>query len=68
MTRESNGSGATCRYHTGHGEKLIDHERRLTRLENAMERIMSRPPVWVTVVFGLCAALLGAAGTLIAGG
>jgi len=67
MTKETNGSGATCRYHSGHAEKLTDHERRLARLESAVERIMSRPPVWVTLVFALFGALLGAAGTMLIG-
>ncbi len=69
---EKNGSSATCRYHTAHEATLHDHGRRLDRLEELVERIMARPPVWVTAVISILTALLGVAGTmaarLIAGG
>ena len=65
-TEEKNGAGVTCRYHTAHDATLRDHERRLNRLEDLVERIMARPPVWVTAVMSILTALLGAAVTLAA--
>ncbi|MFO7958337.1 MAG: hypothetical protein R6X33_14720 [Candidatus Brocadiia bacterium] len=63
---EKNGSGVTCRFHTAHEATLHDHERRLDRLEELVERIMARPPVWVTAVISILTALLGVAGTMAA--
>lgn len=63
---ERNGSSATCRFHTAHEVTLHDHERRLDRIEDLAERIMARPPVWVTAVISILTALLGVAGAVTA--
>ena len=66
QAEERNGSSATCRHHTAHEVTLHDHERRLNRLEDLVERIMARPPVWVTAVISVLTALLGVAATMAA--
>lgn len=63
---EKNGSGVTCRYHTAHDVSILDHSRRLDRLEELVERIMQRPPIWVTAVISILTALLGVVGTIAA--
>jgi hypothetical protein len=63
QAEERNGSGVTCRHHTAHDVTLHDHERRLNRLEDLVERIMARPPVWLTAVISILTALLGVAAT-----
>ena len=61
---EPNGSGPTCRHHEGLVQAGKDHERRIERLENLMERIQQRPPVWVTILISLLTCAVGVLGTL----
>ena len=61
-------SNGTCKAHSGVVETLKDHERRIGANENAIRKIMNRPPVWVTVLMSLLSAALSAALTFIAKG
>ena len=48
-----------------HDFKLKNHEDRLDKIDEILEKVRNRPPVWVTVVIGL---LLAAIGFLSSGG
>jgi len=60
---EENGAGATCRHHEGHEQKFEDHEQRIARLEDIMDRVRRRPPVWTTIVISVLVGIASAAAT-----
>ena len=45
-----------CRVHEF---TMRNHEERLNKLDEILEKVRSRPPVWVTIVIGVLLAMLG---------
>ena len=48
-----------------HEFKIQNHDDRLNKLDEILDKVRNRPPVWVTVVIGV---LLAAIGFLASGG
>jgi hypothetical protein len=42
-----------------HMVTLKNHAERLGKLDEILEKVRQRPPVWVTLVFGILLALIG---------
>ena len=42
-----------------HEFKLRNHEDRLNKIDEILDKVRNRPPVWVTVVIGVLLAILG---------
>ncbi len=40
-------------------QKVADHENRLSKIDEVLEKIRNRPPVWCTIVFGILLAAVG---------
>jgi len=42
-----------------HKYTMDEHEKRLNKIDEILEKVRNRPPVWVTVVIGVLLAILG---------
>jgi hypothetical protein len=42
-----------------HQFKLQNHEDRLNKIDEILEKVRNRPPVWVTLVLGVLLAFIG---------
>ena len=42
-----------------HSYKLANHEERLNRLDEILDKVRNRLPVWATIAFALLLGLLG---------
>lgn len=42
-----------------HSFKMDEHEKRLNKIDEILDKVRNRPPVWVTAVLGVLLALIG---------
>ena len=68
MGEESNGAGATCRYHEGHEARISTNEKRLGRHDEALIEIQQRVPAWASLLMTAMGIVLGAASGVAAAG
>jgi hypothetical protein len=42
-----------------HSIQIKNHEERLNKQDEILDKVRNRPPVWVTLVFGVLLAIMG---------
>ena len=42
-----------------HAFTMAEHEKRLNKIDEILDKVRNRPPVWVTIVIGVLLAILG---------